>query len=94
MEIVERCGEEIVDVDSFNEPFAFDAKKSKFEKNELLLIGGFADDIDSDLSESFVELDIETDPSSLRPHFLRCRFSSSSFSCVSRISRAINDSEW
>jgi len=34
----------------------------------------------------------KVDKSSARPHFLRCRFNSSSFSCVSRISRAIKDS--
>jgi hypothetical protein len=33
------------------------------------------------------------DASSGRPHFLRCCLNSSSFSFVSRISRAIKDSE-
>ena len=36
--LVERRGEVIVDVDSLDEPFNFDVKKSKFDKNELLLI--------------------------------------------------------
>jgi hypothetical protein len=49
--------------------------------------------VDSDLIGSLIELDNKADPSSARPHFLRCRFNSSSFSFVSRISRAINDSE-
>jgi hypothetical protein len=76
-----------------DEQFNFDVKKSKFDKNELLLIGWLFDDIDSDLIESCIEWDIKVDPSSAKPHFLRCRFNSSSFSFDSRISRAINDSE-
>jgi hypothetical protein len=39
VELVKRRGEEIIGVDSFDEPFNFDVKKSKFDKNELLLIG-------------------------------------------------------
>jgi hypothetical protein len=49
--------------------------------------------IDSDLFESLSDWDNKVDSSSSRPHFFRWRFNSSSFSFVSRISRAINDSE-
>ncbi len=51
----------MVKVDSLDEPFNFDVKKSKFDKNELLLTGCCVvvvvavDDVDSDLIESFVE---------------------------------------
>jgi hypothetical protein len=39
VELVKRRGEEIIGVDSLDEQFNFDVKKSKFDKNELLLIG-------------------------------------------------------
>jgi hypothetical protein len=47
--IVARRGEEIIEFDSLDEPFNFEVKKSKFDRNELFLIGGL---IDSDLFES------------------------------------------
>jgi hypothetical protein len=73
----------------------FDVKKSKFDRNELLLIGCYddEDDEESGLTELLFGIVKKADTSSGRPHFLRCRFNSSSFSFVSRISRAINDSE-
>jgi hypothetical protein len=42
----------MMDIGSLDEPFNFDEKKSKFDKNELLLIVGF---VDSDLFESFID---------------------------------------
>jgi hypothetical protein len=69
----------------------FAVKKSRFDKNELLLTGCL--DNESDLTELLLGIVMRVDTSSGRPHFLRCCLNSSSFSCVSRISRAINDSE-
>jgi carotenoid cleavage dioxygenase-like enzyme len=69
----------------------FAVKKSRLDRNELLLAGGLDDE--SDLTELVLEFGITDETSSGRPHFLRCCLNSSSFSRVSRISRAIKDSE-
>jgi hypothetical protein len=61
IDILERRGEVMVKVDSLDEPFNFDVKKSKFDKNELLLTGCCVvvvvavDDVDSDLIESLID---------------------------------------
>ncbi len=60
---------------------AFEVKKSRFDKNELLLVGCL-DDV-SDLEGALFVGGSKEVISSGRPHFLRCRLNSSSFSLVS-----------
>jgi len=85
MDTVERRGGTFDSLD-------FDVKKSRFERNELLLTGGFVDC--SDLVVSCWDRGgNKAETSSGRPHFFLCCLKASSFSLVSRISRAINDSE-
>ena len=75
--------------------FSFEVKKSRLDRNELLLTGALVD-VDDEASgligSLFAKVD-KLDRSSGRPQLRRCRLNSSSFSCVSRISRAIKDSE-